>query len=276
MKITKSELKQIIKEVTQGEMEFAELEDARQNYLQDKNDETRYQLGRMVEKLVEPIMAELGLFFEAEAFYNRGEIVFSNNRDTEVIIDPEGMRGGYDVQVMPLPGAEDDVSPSEISVPTMKGVTQYVADLRNLDPEPAGMVGEPEGQMELPLPRESKMRITKSELQQIIKEALDEEMGMTYGDDIDTPSLQAQMETAILAAVDALEAGDMKGAMAAFPERLLKQLRPYDGPVGSGPSADMEDYESDYRDPPSKPLKMGKGRRGPISGAEMDRLARDV
>ena len=73
------------------------------------------------------------------------------------------------------------------------------------------------------------MKITKQQLQQIIREAIDEEM--TYGDDIDTPSLQAQMETAILAAVDALEAGDMKGAMAAFPERLLKQLRPYDGPV---------------------------------------------
>ena len=41
---------------------------------------------------------------------------------------------------------------------------------------PMGMVGEPEGQMELPLPRESKMRITKSQLQQVIKEALDEEM----------------------------------------------------------------------------------------------------
>ena len=115
------------------------------------------------------------------------------------------------------------------------------------------------------------MKITKSELQEIIREALDEEMGMTYGDDLDTPSLQAQMETAILAAVDALEAGDMKGAMAAFPERLLKQLRPYDGPVGKGPSADMEDYESDYRDPPRKPLKMGKGRRAP-SKAELDMM----
>lgn len=151
-------------------MEFAELEAARQNYLQDKNDETRYQFGRMVEKLVEPIMNELGLFFEAEAFYNRGEIVFSNNRDTEVIIDPDGMRGRYDVQVVPLPGAEDDVSPSEISVPTMKGVAQYVADLRNLDPEPAGMVGEPEAQTELPL--ENKMRITKTRLQKIIKEEI--------------------------------------------------------------------------------------------------------
>jgi hypothetical protein len=170
MKILKSQLLQLIKEETQGEMEFAELEAARQNYLQDKNDETRYQFGRMVEKLVEPIMAKLGLFFEAEAFYNRGEIVFSNNRDTEVIIDPDGMRGRYDVQVVPLPGAEDDVSPSEISVPTMKGVAQYVADLRNLDPEPAGMVGEPEAQTELPL--ENKMRITKTRLQKIIKEEI--------------------------------------------------------------------------------------------------------
>ena len=174
MKILKSELQKIILEVTQGEMEFAELERARQDYLQDKNDETRYQFGVMVEKLVEPIMAELGLFFEAEAFYNRGEIVFSNMRDTEVTIDPEGMRGGYDVKVTPLPGAEDDVSPSEITLKSMKGVAQYVADLRNLDPEPAGMVGEPEGQMELPL--ENKMRITKSQLQQVIREALDEEM----------------------------------------------------------------------------------------------------
>ena len=170
MKLTANYLRQLIKEVTQGEMEFAELEDARQNYFQDKNDESRYQFGRMVEKLVEPIMNELGLFFEAEAFYNRGEIVFSNNRDTEVIIDPDGMRGRYDVQVMPLPGAEDDVSPSEISVPTMKGVAQYVADLRNLDPGPAGMAGEPKAQTELPL--ENKMRITKTRLQKIIKEEI--------------------------------------------------------------------------------------------------------
>ena len=175
MKITKSQLRQIIKEETQGEMEFAKLEQARQEYLQDKNDDTRHELGLMVEKLVEPIMAELGLFFEAEAFYNRGEIVFSNMRDTEVTIDPEGMRGGYDVKVTPLPGAEDDVSPSEITLKSMKGVAQYVADLRNLDSEPAGMVGEPEGQMQLPL--ENKMRITKSQLQQVIREAIDEEMG---------------------------------------------------------------------------------------------------
>ena len=154
-------------EVTQGEEEFAELETAREEYKNNRRDmEVRGRFGNMVEKLVEPIMAEMGLFFEAEAFYNRGEIVFSNNRDTEVIIDPDGMRGRYDVQVVPLPGAEDDVSPSEISVPTMKGVAQYVADLRNLDPEPAGMVGEPKAQTELPL--ENKMKITKSQHQYML------------------------------------------------------------------------------------------------------------
>ena len=39
MKITKSELKQIIQEVTQGEMEFAELEAARQNFIENRGDD---------------------------------------------------------------------------------------------------------------------------------------------------------------------------------------------------------------------------------------------
>ena len=177
MKITASDLRQMIQEVTQGEMEFAELETARRAYIEDKNDETKHQLGLMVEKLVEPIMTDLGLFFEAEAFYSRGELVFTNYRDTEVTIDPAGMMGRYDVMVYPLAGAEDDVSPSEISLETMKGVAQYVANLRNLDPEPAAMVGEPEAQTELPL--ENKMRVTKSQLQQVIKEAIKEEMEMS-------------------------------------------------------------------------------------------------
>ena len=175
MKLTASDLRQIIQEVTQGEMEFSELEAAREDYLQDKNDETRYQFGRMVEKLVEPLMAEMGLFFEAEAFYNRGEVVFTNNRNIEVTIDPEGMQGGYDVYINPLYGAEDDVSPTETTVKSMKGAAQFVADFMDLGPEPAGMVGEPEAQTELPL--ENKMKITKSQLQQVIREELEEEMG---------------------------------------------------------------------------------------------------
>ena len=174
MKLSASDLRQMIQEVTQGEMEFQELEATRMEYLQDKNDETRYQLGRMVEKLVEPLMIDLGLFFEAEAFYNRGELVFTNNRNLEVTIDPEGMQGGYDVYINPLPGAEDDVSPTETTVKSMKGAAQFVADFMDLGPDPTGMVGEPEAQTELPL--ENKMRITKSQLQQVIREALDEEM----------------------------------------------------------------------------------------------------
>jgi hypothetical protein len=201
VKITKTQLLQIIKEETQGEMEFAKLEAARRAYIEDRNDDTRHELGLMVEKLVEPIMAELGLFFEAEAFYSRGELVFTNYRDTEVTIDPAGMMGRYDVQVYPLAGAEDDVSPSEISLPTMKGVAQYVADLRNLGPEPAGMVGEPEAQTELPL--ENKMRITKSQLQQVIREALDEEMG----DRLSGKDLQAMADAELgLDAMSAMEA----------------------------------------------------------------------
>jgi hypothetical protein len=41
------------------------------------------------------------------------------------------------------------------------------------------MVGEPETQTELPL--ENKMRITKSQLQQVIREAIDEEYGYESG-----------------------------------------------------------------------------------------------
>jgi len=173
MKITKSQLIQLIKEETQGEMEFAELEAARRAYIEDKNDDTRHELGLMVEKLVEPIMAELGLFFEAEAFYSRGELVFTNYKDMEVTIDPAGMMGRYDVQIYPLAGSEEDFNPVEISLDTMKGVAQFIYDLE--DPHGAGMVGEPKAQTELPL--EHKMRITKSQLQQVIREAIDEEMG---------------------------------------------------------------------------------------------------
>ena len=166
MKITADYLRQLINEATQGEMEFAELEAARRAYREDKNDDTRHELGLMVEKLVEPIMAELGLFFEAEAFYNRGEIVFTNYKDMEVTIDPLGMMGRYDVQVVPLPGAEEDFNPVEISLDTMKGVAQFIYDLE--EPLGDGMVGEPEAQTELPL--ENKMRITKSQLQRVIRE----------------------------------------------------------------------------------------------------------
>ena len=87
----------------------------------------------------------------------------------------------------------------------------------------------------------NKMKVTKTKLKQIIKEeltaVLNEQGPRKYGDDVDTPSLQAQMQTAILAAVEALDAGDVEAARAAFPEDLLKELRPYAGPVGKIPTS---------------------------------------
>ena len=173
MRITKTELLQIIKEETQGEAEFAPLEAARQAYLQDPNDETKYQLGLMINKLVEPLMAEMGLFWEAEAYYNRGELVF-NNRSVDVTINPKGAMGRYDVNVSAQVSAMDTdpaFEPIDITIPSMKGVLQFVNDKVFSS---TGMVGEPEAQTELPL--ENKMRVTKSQLQQVIREAIEEEM----------------------------------------------------------------------------------------------------
>ena len=173
MRITKTELLQIIKEETQGEAEFAPLEAARQAYLQDPNDETKYQLGLMINKLVEPLMAEMGLFWEAEAYYNRGDLVF-NNRSVDITIDPRGAMGRYDVNVSAQVSAMDTdpaFEPIDITIPSMKGVLQFVNDKVFSS---TGMVGEPEAQTELPL--ENKMRVTKSQLQQVIREAIEEEM----------------------------------------------------------------------------------------------------
>ena len=185
MKILKSDLLQLINEVTQGEMEFAELEAARQNFIENRgDDEAISDLLYKVEQLVEPLMMEMGLYFEVQELLNNGDIVFTNDRNMEVRIDPRGAMGRYDVQVNPLADAHDSFDPVEISLDSMKGVVQYIKDEFREElsrggtykQPPMGMVGEPEGQMELPLPRESKMRITKSQLQQVIREAIDEEM----------------------------------------------------------------------------------------------------
>tara|TARA_R110002060_G_scaffold48161_1_gene59115 strand:- start:2454 stop:3170 length:717 start_codon:yes stop_codon:yes gene_type:complete len=184
MKITKSQLIQLIKEETQGEMEFAPLEAARQAYLQEPNDETKYQLGQMVDKLVAPLMKDMGLFWEAEAYYNRSDLIF-NNRKVEVSIDPRGAMGRYDVNVSAQVSAMDTdpaFEPIEITIPSMKGVLQFVNDKVFSS---TGMVGEPEAQTELPLgkgglAKEHKVRITKSQLQKIIKEELGEEAESRY------------------------------------------------------------------------------------------------
>jgi hypothetical protein len=184
VKITKTQLLQIINEETQGEMAFAQLEAARQAYLQDPNDDTRHELGLMVEKLVEPLMNDMGLFFEAEAFYNRGDLVF-NNRSVDVTINPKGEMGGYDVNVSPVVSAMDTdpaFEPMNITLPSMKGVVQFINDKVFSS---TGMVGEPEAQTELPL--EHKMKITKSQLRQLIKEEIMNEINQVS--DIDMEDL---------------------------------------------------------------------------------------
>jgi len=195
VKFTKSQLLQIIKEelneVTQGEMEFAELETARQNFIENRGSgEALDDLLFMVEKLVEPLMNEMGLFFEVQELLNHGELVFTNDKNMEVRIDPRGAMGRYDVVVNPLHDAHDSFDPVEISLDSMKGVVQYIKDEFREELQrggtykqpPMGMVGEPEGQMELPLPRENKMRITKSQLQRVIREAIEEESGAAMAD----------------------------------------------------------------------------------------------
>ena len=236
MRITKSELQQIIKEVTQGEMEFAELEAARQNFIENRGDDRAIDdLLVMVERLVEPLMNEMGLFFEVQELLVHGEIVFTNDRNMEVRIDPRGAMGRYDVQVNPLHEAHDSFDPVEISLDSMKGVVQYIKDEFREELQrggtykqpPMGMVGEPEGQMELPLPRENKMRITKSQLQRVIREALDEEMGGR----LSGKDLQAMADAELgLDAMSAMEAMDEL-------EQLLIDIRQTSNDVRSAKQA---------------------------------------
>ena len=174
-------IKHLLSEATVGEEEFAELEAARDEYKNNRSDmETRARFGNMVEKLVEPIMSEMGLFFEAEAFFNRGEVVFTNDKNIEISIDPLGARGKYDVEVSPLPGAEDDFEPTKISLDSMKGVAQYIKDEYRdqlsrggtYKQPPEGMVGEPEGQGELPF-RES---LNRDKLREMVSQAVVQEL----------------------------------------------------------------------------------------------------
>jgi hypothetical protein len=178
MKITKTQLRKLIKEVTQGEMEFQPLEDARRAYIEDKNDDTRHELGLMINKLVEPILAKMGFFWQAESYYSGGQIVFEAfDPRVDVTIDPIGAMGRYDVVITPMDESLT-FDPIQMSVDTMKGVLQFISDTLGVRAgAELGRVGEPEAQTELPfgkggLAKEHKMRITKSQLQKIIKEEL--------------------------------------------------------------------------------------------------------
>ncbi len=164
-------IKHILSEATEGEMQFAPLETARKAYLQDPNDETKDQLGQLINKLVEPLMAEMGLFWEAEAYYNRGDLVF-NNRRVEVSIDPKGAMGRYDVEVMAQVSAMDTdpaFEPMRTSLDSMKGVVQFINDKVF---KSSGMVGEPEGQGELPF----KESLNRDSLRKMVSQAIVQEL----------------------------------------------------------------------------------------------------
>ena len=133
------------------------------------------------------------------------------------------------------------------------------------------------------------MKISKSQLQQIIKEEMEAELSEDkYATEDDRPLGTGR---SLMSAEDAKKASRMADtlyrmlgsdssvdSMARILVRQLSDLLKkgvaggrYTGPVGKGPSADMEDYESDYRDPPRKPLDMSGGRK--VSRAQRRREA---
>ena len=132
------------------------------------------------------------------------------------------------------------------------------------------------------------MKITKQELQQIIKEEMEAELSEDkYATEDDRPLGTGRSLMSDKDARQALKTAEMlykeigtakigsklTAAARAFASDLYAILEKgvkgpsYDGPVGS----DMEDYESDYRDPPSEPLDMSGGRK--VSRAQRRREA---
>ena len=137
------------------------------------------------------------------------------------------------------------------------------------------------------------MKITKQQLQQIIKEEMEAELSEDkYATEDDRPlgtgrSLMSdkdarralKMAELLFKEISTTKIGaKIPAAARALASDLYGILEKgvtggiSDGPVGSGPvsAADMEDYESDYRDPPREPLKGKSGRR--MTRAELDMM----
>ena len=137
------------------------------------------------------------------------------------------------------------------------------------------------------------MKITKQQLQQIIKEEMEAELSEDkYATEDDRPLGTGRSLMSAKDAREALKTAEMlykeigtakigsklTAAARAFASDLYAILEKgvkgpsYDGPVGKGPAsaAEMEDYESDYRDPPRAPLKGKSGRR--MTKAELDMM----
>ena len=135
------------------------------------------------------------------------------------------------------------------------------------------------------------MKISKTQLQQIIKEEMEAELSEDkYATEDDRPLGTGR---SLMSAEDAKKASRMAdtlyrtlgpdSSVDSMVRILVRQLSDLlkkgvtggrsAGPVGKGPvsAAEMEDYESDYRDSPSKPLDMSGGRK--VSRAQRRREA---
>ncbi len=135
------------------------------------------------------------------------------------------------------------------------------------------------------------MKISKTQLQQIIKEEMEAELSEDkYATEDDRPLGTGR---SLMSAEDAKKASRMAdtlyrtlgpdSSVDSMVRILVRQLSDLlkkgvtggrsAGPVGKGPvsAAEMEEYESDYRDPPSKPLDMSGGRK--VSRAQRRREA---
>ena len=99
------------------------------------------------------------------------------------------------------------------------------------------------------------MKITKNELQQIIKEELLHEMSSFN---------MAEDVIELLGSKYNIKEEDV-------PTMLMAMAQSLEDKPESPASPDMEDYESDYRDPPRKALDMSGGRQ--VSKAQRKREA---
>ena len=135
------------------------------------------------------------------------------------------------------------------------------------------------------------MKITKQQLQQIIKEEMEAELSEDkYATEDDRPLGTGRSLMSAKDAREALKTAEMlykeigtdpnvSAAARAFASDLYAILekgvaggRPEpEGLGGPSSAADMERYESDYRDPPRKPLDMSGGRK--VSRAQRRREA---
>ena len=135
------------------------------------------------------------------------------------------------------------------------------------------------------------MKITKQQLQQIIKEEMEAELSEDkYATEDDRPLGTGRSLMSDKDAREALKTAEMlykeigtdqtvSAAARAFASDLYAILekgvaggRPEpEGLGGPASAAEMEDYESDYRDSPSKPLDMSGGRK--VSRAQRRREA---